>query len=363
MKNKFFFSIIAMLLTQLLFSQQDYYNVNSGNGKGLRFWNSDTYKIHMGNASEYKFGPVTDYSIKMNMSNTPGRGWTWGVAGQTPIAALNTLGDFQIAKSLRFSNGGGFYMTDTSWIRTYGNKNFYHNTGTMRTDGTFEVGPSGNRFRVLTNGKVGIGTSNPYEKLQVGNAIGLHDGGHKILTFMYAYSGGARDLDNTKHAGEIRFDPIAGNLQLGTSSALTNGPTPRMTIAKSGNVGIGTTNPDAKLAVNGRIHTKEVKVDLSGWADYVFKKEYKLPTLKEVAEHIQEKGHLINIPSEAEVLKNGIDLGQMNAKLLEKIEELTLYTIAQEKKIKEQENKNEELEARLLNLESALSKRNNKQSK
>src|SRR5690606_31880331 len=49
--------------------------------------------------SEYKYGPVTDYSIKMNMSNTAGRGWTWGVAGATPIAGLNTSGDFQVAGS------------------------------------------------------------------------------------------------------------------------------------------------------------------------------------------------------------------------------------------------------------------------
>ena len=99
-----------------------------------------------------------------------------------------------------------------------------------------------------------------------------------------------------------------------------------------GNVGIGTTNPTNKLDVNGTIHSKEVKVDMEGWSDFVFKKEYSLPTFEEVEKYIVEKGHLENIPTEEEVLKDGINLGEMNAKLLQKIEELTLYTIKQEKK-------------------------------
>ncbi|KAA1247853.1 hypothetical protein [Aquimarina sp. RZ0] len=106
----------------------------------------------------------------------------------------------------------------------------------------------------------------------------------------------------------------------------------RITVLAGGNVGIGTNNPDATLAVNGNIHTKEVKVDLNGWPDYVFEDDYKLPTLQQVEDHIIEKGHLENIPSAAEVTENGIQLGEMNAKLLQKIEELTLYMIEQNKK-------------------------------
>jgi len=97
------------------------------------------------------------------------------------------------------------------------------------------------------------------------------------------------------------------------------------------NVGIGTINPDSKLAVNGTIHSKEVKVDMNGWPDYVFKKGHDLPTLEEIEEQINKNGHLANIPSEEEVLKNGINLGEMNAKLLQKIEEMTLYMIEMKK--------------------------------
>lgn len=101
-----------------------------------------------------------------------------------------------------------------------------------------------------------------------------------------------------------------------------------------GNVGIGVTNPQHKLDVNGTIHAKEVKVDLSGWADFVFKKGYDLPSLEEVEKHIQQKGHLPGIPSEKEVLENGISLAENQTLLLQKIEELTLYSIEQSKKLK-----------------------------
>jgi hypothetical protein len=122
-------------------------------------------------------------------------------------------------------------------------------------------------------------------------------------------------------------------------------------LMNGGNVGIGTPTPDAKLSVNGKIHAKEVKVDLTGWPDYVFTNNYKLPTLASVEKHIKEKGHLQNIPSAKEVSKNGIELGEMNKKLLQKIEELTLYTIQQDKNSKKLLSKIEKLESRMQRLE------------
>ncbi|MHC0446342.1 hypothetical protein ACWA1F_13110 [Flavobacterium sp. 3-218] len=133
----------------------------------------------------------------------------------------------------------------------------------------------------------------------------------------------------------------------------------RMRVSPSGNIGIGIINPQSKLDVNGTIHSKEIKVNMTGWSDFVFKKEYNLPTLEEVEKHIAEKGHLENIPSEEEVLKNGIKLGEMDSKLLLKIEELTLYIIEQNKKISSQENKIKELEKEktvLMSLAERLSK-------
>lgn len=104
-------------------------------------------------------------------------------------------------------------------------------------------------------------------------------------------------------------------------------------------VGIGTTSfTDGTdiflLSVDGNVRARRVKVYTS-WADYVFEDDYYLPTLEEVEKHIEEKGHLIDIPSAAEVEANGIELGEMNKLLLQKIEELTLYTIELNKQVQE----------------------------
>ena len=125
------------------------------------------------------------------------------------------------------------------------------------------------------------------------------------------------------------------------------------------NIGIGTVSPGSwKLAVNGKVRAKEVKVE-TGWSDFVFNKEYELPSLQEVDNHIKEKGHLKDIPSAKEVEENGIFLGEMDAKLLQKIEELTLYTIQQEKKIEDQDEEIKKLKLlneKLLELQNRLEK-------
>lgn len=95
---------------------------------------------------------------------------------------------------------------------------------------------------------------------------------------------------------------------------------------------------------DGKIKAKEVEVKANVWADYVFKKEYHLRSLEDVEKHIHEKGHLPNIPTAQEVLENGINVAEMNSKLLEKIEELTLYSIEQNKKLQQQSQKIEILE-------------------
>ncbi|PTS92778.1 hypothetical protein DBR11_26340 [Pedobacter sp. HMWF019] len=107
----------------------------------------------------------------------------------------------------------------------------------------------------------------------------------------------------------------------------------------AGNMGIGTQDTRGyKLAVSGNMIAESVKVQLqSAWPDYVFSKDYTLPSLKETEKHIKENSHLPGIPSAAEVKTNGIDLGEMNAKLLKKVEELTLYVIDLNKKSNSQE--------------------------
>jgi hypothetical protein len=104
----------------------------------------------------------------------------------------------------------------------------------------------------------------------------------------------------------------------------------------TGNVGIGTTAPDEKLTVKGKIHTQEVRVDMAGplVPDYVFVNDYKLKSLQEVEDYIKENKHLPEIPSAKEIEKNGLMLAEMNMSLLKKMEEMTLYMIEQNKQLK-----------------------------
>lgn len=102
----------------------------------------------------------------------------------------------------------------------------------------------------------------------------------------------------------------------------------------NGKLGIGTTaTGNYQLAVEGTMGARKVQVKQSSWADFVFKPDYQLPLLLELESYINSNQHLPGIPSEAEVLKDGIDVGEMNKLLLQKVEELTLYIINQQKQI------------------------------
>jgi len=124
-----------------------------------------------------------------------------------------------------------------------------------------------------------------------------------------------------------------------------------MIVDQQGNIGIGTTIPDQKLTVKGKIHAEEVIVDLNvPVADYVFKPTYKLMPLHEVEQFVKTNSHLPEIPSATEITKNGLSMGEMQNKLLQKVEELTLYMIGQQKTIDRQQAQIKELNDKLSKL-------------
>jgi len=216
---------------------------------------------------------------------------------------------------------------------------------------------------LTVNGKLGIGVTNPTHKLDI------NTGGGNLKTYNYglehtvnASGGWARGfrLRNEMDNKTTVFGSLSGAAYISTGFDINSDPTgyqnQKFTVLTNGNVGIGTTDTKGfRLGVKGKIAAEEVKVAIyNNWSDFVFENEYNLPSLKEVEKHINEKGHLKDIPSASEVAKNGIFLGDMNAKLLQKIEELTLYTIQQQKELEAQHQKNKTLEARLEALEVHL---------
>jgi hypothetical protein len=143
-------------------------------------------------------------------------------------------------------------------------------------------------------------------------------------------------LSNENNPGES--DKMGGmivesnNVWANTPSlSLVTANTRRLTIDAGGNIGIGTISPHNSLDVNGTIHSKSVLIDLNGWNDYVFKRDYRLLPLSEVKTYIDQHQHLPEIPSEHEMIKNGLNISEMNKLLMKKVEELTLYAIENER--------------------------------
>jgi putative hemolysin len=152
-------------------------------------------------------------------------------------------------------------------------------------------------------------------------------------------SGGGMLLPSASPYASIINSTGAYPLQIGVNNSVA------LTLSSSGNVGIGTTSPSEKLSVegnmsaNGFITTKKITVTQLGWSDYVFKKEYKLRSLESLEAFINQNKHLPEVPTAKEVKAKGISVGDNQALLLKKIEELTLYVIDLQKQLNTFKNK------------------------
>jgi hypothetical protein len=200
------------------------------------------------------------------------------------------------------------------------------------------------------NGNLGIGTNSPASKLHISNAGISGQLDYNLILQKTMVTDDNKSavglLFSTECCGPFGKSAIVhertagygvGDLHFLNNNAIdrTN-PTlvdSRMTISSNGNVGIGTTKPTSKLTVAGNINSREVKVTVDAGADFVFAEDYALPTLDSVDNYIKANKHLPEIASAAEMKKDGINLSEMNIKLLQKVEEQTLYIIEMNKQL------------------------------
>lgn len=180
----------------------------------------------------------------------------------------------------------------------------------LRTGGNF------NRILIDKNGNVGIGDFMPTYKLDVLGSVRIQSTDFVMGPAAGRGNGGRALVLDSNNMLSINF-----------ANDFTGG-----TFINS-NVGIGALpNSSYKLSINGTARSKEVIVE-TGWADYVFEEDYKLSSLSEVEQFIKDNKHLPDVPSAKEIQKNGAYVGELMTKMMQKIEELTLYTIEQERKM------------------------------
>ncbi len=276
------------------------------------------------------------------------------IAREFKTATVNNISSTLGYNSLSFTRGDGLSYIDCT-----------NNNGglAIRTGGT-----ANNDLVVNNQGNVSIGTGLSDAKLHVNGDFFMNIGeGFKVFgdgNYFGQYKDGI--IFQMQDTNATNGGTDGGFVFRGYTTTDNVASNDWMVIKNGGKVGIGTSDPKNKLSVNGTIWAKEVKVSLTDAADWVFEDDYKLRSLAELASYIKENKHLPEIPSAEEFRKNDLKVSEMTNKLLQKIEELTLYAIEQEKKLDEVsslkqtnarlEEKNIELEERLIRLEALLSK-------
>jgi hypothetical protein len=273
-----------------------------------------------------------------------------GIGTSTPTAKLEVNGNINVInasnKIVGFNDAVNYYIGS---YPVAGSAGFdIHGYGGIRFGDR-----TSNSVMQITNGNVGIGITTPVEKLEIAGNAKISSYSPMLILQRDTPTGGFTQGIQTKMQDGTN-NWFFGNVQPNRFSVCKGDYTmPLMSVFDTGNVGIATANPDEKLTVKGKIHAEEVRIDLLVPADYVFQKyytgtsalksDYVMPTLDEVAQYTKVNNHLPSIPSAEEMKKNGVQLGEMNNLLLQKIEELTLYAIEQEKRLLLLENQIKQL--------------------
>lgn len=286
----------------------------------------------------------TNRTLKLDFTNISDGSYTWQSLETNSTEQWRIVGREADEANLEFWNKNSNSVMSL-------NQNGKVGIGNTNPNSLFEIGSAGS---ALQADKLAVRGDKVQGFTSFGNLYSLHD--YDIAAFGSRESGhqvSAIKLLTMNSGGSTRGARIAF---LNTDVSGVNSETLKFMVGSSagtdvmnllanGNVGIGTATPQAKLAVNGHVRATEIKVlaDITV-PDYVFEPDYDLRTLKETKEYITENKHLPEIPSAAEIGENGIDLGDMNMRLLKKIEELTLYQIELMERLEKAEKKITELE-------------------
>lgn len=305
---------------------------------------TDSVKINLqGNAFQFNNGPdkVIDISPDGNVGiGTAATDKKLTVRGMSIGRAFDSVG-----------------WGDRLWFNEYGNQDGIwmsrYNLGTDNTELRVSIsddGAYGDKFQighfmydnptvwqstfvVQANGVAGVGTADLTSEMSIGKTHGnkLSVGNSAWAKTSILSTGW--DSNNSDYT-----DLLVPGAETNTALIRLN---------KAGNVGIGTLVPDAlyKLSVNGKIRAKGLRVQSSGWADFVFEPDYNLMSLPDLEKFIRNKKHLPGIATAAQVMREGNDVGETQVQLLQKIEELTLYIIGLNKQVKDLEDKNKKLES------------------
>lgn len=296
-------------------------------------------------------------------------------------SATQLSGNLAYTGNTKFAADAGSYNFGAAMIHFYGNAGgmgFYISGASTGADADIDWGTP--KLQLKRDGSVGINQFDPTEKLHVseGNLLVDKDTGSDTIdpttiTIKSTSVGSAWDQSQTwgnldfysedgsgpgsgvrARIGAFMHTTTGGSTGLTFSTASSSGGlTENMRIKPNGNVGIGTTDPTYTLEVVGEIHGTNFSADSPpSWPDYVFADSYVLTDLKEVEKFIESNHHLPEVPSEADVKENGVNLVEMQAKLLQKIEELTLYVIEQNKRIEAQEAEIVKFKTQMTKLES-----------
>ncbi len=286
-----------------------------------------------GGVNDIGQNPIGKLDIKVG-------GW-----GNIPTISFNQIANHPSIRMYRPTGDGGHAYP--WWIENSTSGRLIFKSGSAADIGSEDVT---SKFTLVRDGSVGVGTDDPNGKLDIhlggwGNipSVSFKQENNQPSIRLYRPTGdGGRAypwwIENST-SGKLIFKSGASE-DIGQEQV-----SPKFTIQTNGYVGIGTSNPDAQLAVKGKVHAEEVKVDLNvPGPDYVFEPDYELHSLAEVEAYINDHKHLPEIQSAAEMEKNGVDLGDMNMKLLKKIEELTLYQIDLLKRLEQAEQKINQIE-------------------